>query len=83
MGWWSKDDPGTMYFEDPRDQDNNMTVAPADGGVSFSVMEEKAVDSFNSTFECTLRLSYEEVEQLVSYLTAELSKAATIREKLG
>lgn len=38
-------------------------------GISVSVAEEKAVDSYNQSFECTLTMSDEQAIQLRDWLT--------------
>lgn len=45
-----------------------IVVASTRDGVSISVSEEKAVDSYNQTFTCTMDLSREEAEQLALFL---------------
>ena len=37
-------------------------------GISVSVAEEKAVDSYNASFECTLTMSDEQAMQLRDWL---------------
>jgi hypothetical protein len=41
-----------------------------DGGLTVSVSEEKAVDSYNESFECTLTMKPEQVQQLRDWLDA-------------
>jgi hypothetical protein len=53
-------EPRCLYVESPYDPDNSLTAVPlADGGVSISVSDEQAVDSYNATFECDIDLSRE------------------------
>ena len=45
-----------------------IVVAATRDGVSIGVSEEKAVDSYNQTFTCTMELSHEEAEKLALFL---------------
>ena len=44
------------------------TFAKVGNQLAVSVSEEKAVDSYNQTFECTIHLSPEQIEQLCKWL---------------
>lgn len=48
--------------------DGEIVVAATKNGVSIAVSEEKAVDSYNQTFTCTMELSREEAEKLAVFL---------------
>ena len=45
-----------------------IVVARTRGGLSISVSEEKAVDSYNQTFTCTMELSGDEAEKLALFI---------------
>lgn len=60
-----------LYFESPDDPDNTAVFfANADGGLTVSVSEEVAIDSYNSDIECTVYLSADEARRLRDYLNA-------------
>lgn len=58
-----------LRFENPRDQDNfaEFIVRP-DGTLMVTVGDEKAVDSYNSYFECYFDLTAEQVATLKAWL---------------
>lgn len=59
-----------FVWENPREIDNSITVAPDDdGSLSVSVEEEKAVDSYNSTFNCCVVLPKAQALKLLAALT--------------
>ena len=64
-----------LRFESPHDSDNVATFALNKFGLTVSVAEEQAVDSYNSTFECDFDLTAEQVAQLRDWLklTPELT----------
>lgn len=55
------------------DSDGTMEVTSGDHGVTFSVTEEKAVDSYNEMFTCKAVLPRVEAERLRDWLTEILS----------
>ena len=56
------------------DCDSELEVISDDDSVTISVTEEKAVDSYNATFTCSVRLPRETARTLRDFLTAELDK---------
>lgn len=52
-----------------------IVVAVSDKGVSLSVSEEQAVDSYNQTFTCTMNLSPEEAEKLALFIIRSVKPA--------
>ena len=71
MGEWDAfcEQTDTFYREDPRDGDNNLTFAWfEDGSVEVGVSQEKAVDSYNSTFTCFYTLKPDQVTELIAWL---------------
>ena len=53
-----------------------IVVAGHADGVSISVSEEKAVDSYNRTFTCTMSLSAEEAIKLAIFIIRTTSSPA-------
>lgn len=54
-----------FHFEDPRDSQNEVTIYPTQGGGLYvAVAEERAVDSYNETFNCTIVLTDAEAKRL-------------------
>ena len=52
-----------------------MIMMRRDGdGLVVSVAEEKAVDSYNESFECDLHMTRKQVEQLRDWLLVEFPK---------
>lgn len=59
-------------FEDPRDSKNEiMAYIEDDGRLTISVAEEQAVDSYNSTFNCSVTLDRAAAKRLRDYLNAK------------
>ncbi len=57
--------------------ENVLTVVPDDeGGVIISVSDEKAVDSYNSTFECDIELDKKQTLLLYQFLATYISAIA-------
>lgn len=60
---------GRFYHENENDPDNVLVMFYNQGdGLTISVAEERAMDSYNETFECTVCLSREEAERMRDYL---------------
>ena len=60
---------GIVIFQNVRDPDNEVTFfREKNGTVTLSAAEEKAVGSYNETFECRYTFSLEEVSQLRKWL---------------
>ena len=58
-----------FYFESVSDPDNVMMLfANSGGGLTVAIAEEKPVDSYNETFECTISLPADEAKRLRDYL---------------
>lgn len=54
-----------FYSEIEHDPDNVVVIFPTEAdGLMVSVSEEHAVDSYNSTFECSLSLPEAEAKRL-------------------
>ena len=59
-----------LLLTNPRDQDNQLSIVRhPNGDVSFSVSEERAMDSYNQTFECSLTVPKAHVASIISWLT--------------
>lgn len=56
-------------------QDTAKFVANAEGHITVSVAEEKAVDSYNETFECSFTLDQKEAAKLRDWIAEVLTKA--------
>lgn len=64
---------GKFYWESPSDSENVLTVFVNEaGGLSLGVAEEKAMDSYNETFECCAFLEKQDAIRLRDYLIAAL-----------
>ncbi len=58
-----------FYWESRSDSENALVVFLNEAdGLSVAVSDEKAVDSYNSTFECCAFLDREDAERLRDYL---------------
>ncbi len=58
-----------LYFEDPQDADNTITAHPnEDGGLTVTVSEERAVDSYNQMFNLMFALSRAQALELRDHL---------------
>lgn len=67
--------PGRFFWENPSDPDNVLNLFRNEkGGLSIAVSEEHAVDSYNSTFECSAFLTEDEGVRLRDYLNAAFPK---------
>lgn len=67
-----------LYFEKRGDPDNAITIVLAKSGeLCVSVSEEQAVDSYNSTFECSFNMSTKETAALRDYLNRNAAPAWT------
>lgn len=65
----SQDHKGRYYFEVDSDPQNAMTLfANKSGGLTIAVSEEKAMDSYNEAFECSISLDANEAKKLRNYL---------------
>jgi hypothetical protein len=58
-----------FVWQDPKDPENVLTVVRARDVVYISVSEERAMDSYNETFECTACLNLAEARALHLHLT--------------
>lgn len=78
-------DSNAFHYEAPHDSENELTIVPIEapprypdwndkrdlvGGITISVADEKAVDSYNSTFECDISLDKNEAIRLRDWLLA-------------
>jgi hypothetical protein len=62
-------DNGVIYIENPSDPENALTLYRTKSDeLAISVSEERAVDSYNATFECTLYVSPREARIIRDYL---------------
>lgn len=50
---------GPFYYENPGDSQNAITVAYDENSIIVSVAQERAMDSYNETFECSIELPRE------------------------
>ena len=55
--------------------DGELTVAAYARAVMFSVEEEKAMDSYNRTFNCQCLVPWDKVDELIALLTAARREA--------
>lgn len=65
----------SVRFESPHDFDNVATFTWTGEGVYVSVSEEKAVDSYNDSFECSIRLTPDQFTQLRDWVNGVDAKA--------
>jgi hypothetical protein len=73
MSWRTK--RAEFSFENPVDSENEIHVWECEcGAIAVSVLDEQAVDSYNSTFVCDIYLPREQAVRLRDFLTALLSK---------
>ena len=62
--------------------DNEITVVKTnDGGVEVSVSAEQAVDSYNSIFECAIKLPVDDARRLRDWLVAAVRVPDTFDEQ--
>lgn len=61
-----------LVLEATDSDEDNMVLSIDDGRVCVAVSEEKAVDSYNSTFECTMHLTHEQAIQMRDWLVAQV-----------
>lgn len=74
MTRWITQKKQGFYWEDPSDAENAITVfLNQGGGLSIAVSEERAMDSYNQTFECSAFLARADAERLRDYLTEVLA----------
>ena len=57
-----------LRLENKSDTENVLTVLVTVQGFEIGVSDEKAVDSYNSTFECYFNLSMDEATELMKFL---------------
>jgi hypothetical protein len=70
------DEDGIFYYEEERDPDNVAVIFPNQGGgLTVSVSEEHAMDSYNQTLECTVALDAKQAERLRDLLNEWFPKA--------
>lgn len=63
------EDEATFVFSDEQLPDEDRDIFPTNkGGLIISVSEEHAVDSYNSMFECTIHLTPEQTETLLTWM---------------
>jgi hypothetical protein len=64
--------PDSLQFEPSESFEEGATFAALDnGGLLVSVSEEKAVDSYNASFECNMTMTPMQVRQLRDWLNAK------------
>ena len=63
-----------IRFEASQSFEEGATFARDGDGLVVSVAEEKAVDSYNESFECDLHMTRKQVEQLRDWLLVEFPK---------
>ena len=70
-------------YVNPRDPDNEIEVTRSsgyspdpDGWITVTVSDEKAVDSYNQTFSCSIMLSDDVARALLDHLTTLLEAKA-------
>ncbi len=61
-------DDKRFHYESPADSENEINISTDAGGLEISVADEKAVDSYNQTFECYIYLDKEASARLRDYL---------------
>jgi hypothetical protein len=66
-------DKSRLVFQNQNDIENSAWFVRCDNTVILTVAEEKAVDSYNTGFECTFDLTIEQASQLKDWLEAVLS----------
>lgn len=64
-----------LHLENPCDSENVLTVSATEAGVCISVSDEKAVDSYNETFECAFVMTRKDAIALRDYLNNYLAAA--------
>jgi hypothetical protein len=78
-----------FQYDNPRDRSNTLSVSRTKDGLNIAVADEKAVDSYNSEFECDIELPLNEAIRLRDYLNRVLagengeSADSTTRERLS
>lgn len=64
-----------FHFENPSDPENEINVfVNESGGLSVSVAEETAMDSYNTTIACNVYLDVKAAMQLRDYLNLHFSE---------
>lgn len=58
----------TIKFEPSQSFEEGATFTRSGSGIIVSVSEEKAVDSYNSSFECSLTMTREQAIELRDWL---------------
>lgn len=61
----------SIRFEAKDTEEDCATFAIVGRSLAVSVSEEKAVDSYNQFFECTLHLTIDQIGQLRDWLNAK------------
>jgi hypothetical protein len=61
---------GYQYSVDQFNENAVSVVELDDGAIEISVAQEKAIDSYNDTFECRIELPLEEARKLREWLNA-------------
>jgi hypothetical protein len=59
-------------FNNPNDQDNLICVTRTEYGLYIEAEEEKAVDSYNHTFNCAIAIPVDKAKQLLAFLRQAL-----------
>lgn len=73
-----------FYWENESDPDNAMSIfLNQGGGLSIAISDEKAMDSYNQTFECAAFLNRAEAERLRDFLIQELETQKEPRREDG
>lgn len=62
---------GKFFYEDPGDPDHAFSAFRNEGdGLTLSICEEQAVDSYNAMFDLFIALPHSEAVRLRDYLNA-------------
>ena len=64
----------TLLIELEHDPDNQLTAAISEKQVIISVSQEKAVDSYNTVFECSIDLDVYNAIKLRDWLIENITK---------
>jgi hypothetical protein len=64
---------GALVFESNHSFEEGATVVSHGDGIRISVAEEKAMDSYNETFECSATLSRDQAVELYLWLKAKFA----------
>jgi hypothetical protein len=62
-----------LVLEAESSWEDNLTAAKDARGICVSVSQEKAMDSYNETFECSIHLTDEQAKTLLIWLAKHVS----------